>query len=97
MVAFGMVGASMSGVTVISVPGMVLTSGMTYLQLCLGFILGYVFAFLISLVTPFAPHISWQILSTTGLVSLSVGVLFGIYPALKAANKDPITSLKFYR
>ena len=42
MVAFGMVGASMSGVTVISVPGMVLTSGMTYLQLCLGFILGYV-------------------------------------------------------
>lgn len=63
----------------------------------MGFILGYIFAFLISLVTPFAPHISWQILSTTGLVSLSVGVLFGIYPALKAANKDPITSLKFYR
>ena len=63
----------------------------------MGFILGYIFAFLISLVTPFAPHISWQILGTTGLVSLSVGVLFGIYPALKAANKDPITSLKFYR
>ena len=41
MVAFGMVGASISGVTFVSVPGMVLTSGMTYLQLCLGFILGY--------------------------------------------------------
>ena len=41
MVAFGMVGASISGVTFISVPGMVLSSGMTYLQLCLGFILGY--------------------------------------------------------
>jgi ABC-type antimicrobial peptide transport system permease subunit len=63
----------------------------------MGFILGYIFAFLISLVTPFAPHISWQILGTTGIVSLGVGVLFGIYPALKAANKDPITSLKFYR
>ena len=63
----------------------------------MGFILGYIFAFLISLVTPFAPHISWQILGTTGLVSLCVGVLFGVYPALKAARKDPITSLKFYR
>ena len=42
MVAFGMIGASISGVTFVSVPGMVLTSSMTYLQLCLGFILGYV-------------------------------------------------------
>jgi len=41
MVAFGMVGASISGVTFVSVPGMVLTSGMSYLQLCIGFILGY--------------------------------------------------------
>lgn len=42
MVAFGMVGASISGVTFVSVPGMVLTSQMTYLQMCLGFIVGYV-------------------------------------------------------
>lgn len=42
MVAFGMIGASISGVTFVSVPGMVLSSSMTYLQLCLGFILGYV-------------------------------------------------------
>ena len=41
MVAFGMVGASISGITFVSVPGMVLHSGMTYLQTCLGFILGY--------------------------------------------------------
>ena len=41
MVAFGMIGASISGVTFISVPGMVLTSQMTYLQMCLGFIVGY--------------------------------------------------------
>ena len=41
MVAFGMVGASISGVTYVSVPGMVTTSGMTYLQTCLGFIPGY--------------------------------------------------------
>ena len=37
-----MVGASISGVTFVSVPGMVLTSQMTYLQMCLGFIVGYI-------------------------------------------------------
>ena len=42
MVAFGMVGASISGVTFVSVPGMVLHTQMTYLQMCMGFILGYV-------------------------------------------------------
>ena len=41
MVAFGMIGASISGITFVSVPGMVLTSQMTYLQMCLGFIVGY--------------------------------------------------------
>lgn len=41
MVAFGMVGASISGITFVSVPGMVLTSDMTYLQMCIGFIFGY--------------------------------------------------------
>ena len=63
----------------------------------MGFTLGYIGAFLISLVTPFAPHISWEILGITGAVSLIVGVLFGMYPAIKAASKDPIVSLKFYR
>lgn len=42
LVAFGMIGASISGVTFVSVPGMVNTIEMTYLQTCLGFILGYV-------------------------------------------------------
>ncbi len=41
MVAFGMVGASISGVTFVSVPGMVTVSAMNYMQTCLGFILGY--------------------------------------------------------
>ena len=40
MVAFGMVGASISGVSVVSVPGMVGSIGMTYLQTCMGFIVG---------------------------------------------------------
>jgi len=48
MVAFGMVGASVSGVSFVSVPGMVLRLDMTYMQTCLGFILGYfIVAFLL--------------------------------------------------
>lgn len=42
MVAFGMIGASISGVTFISVPGWAASTGMTYLQMCLGFIVGYI-------------------------------------------------------
>ena len=42
MVAFGMIGASISGITFVSVPGMVMTTQMTYMQTCLGFILGYI-------------------------------------------------------
>ncbi|WP_278588493.1 sodium:solute symporter [Segatella oris] len=41
MVAFGMIGASISGITFVSVPGMVVKTDMNYLQMCLGFILGY--------------------------------------------------------
>jgi len=63
----------------------------------MGFAFGYIGAFLISLISPFAPHISWEILGITGSVSLAVGILFGMYPAIKAARKDPIVSLKFYR
>ena len=63
----------------------------------MGIALGYSTAFAISLITPFAPHISWSILGITCLTSLIVGVIFGVYPAAKAATKDPITSLKVYR
>lgn len=62
-----------------------------------GLILGYVLAFLLSIITPFAPYISWEILAITFLTTLVVGILFGIYPALKAASKNPIESLKHYR
>ncbi|MCD8306516.1 MAG: sodium:solute symporter [Prevotella sp.] len=42
LVAFGMIGASISGVSFVSVPGMVSAIGMTYMQTCLGFIAGYI-------------------------------------------------------
>ena len=39
--ALAMIGAPMSGVTFVSVPGMVQASGFGYLQMCLGFVAGY--------------------------------------------------------
>jgi solute:Na+ symporter, SSS family len=42
VVSFGMIGASISGVTFISVPGWVITSNFYYMQMVFGFILGYV-------------------------------------------------------
>ena len=41
MVAFGMIGASISGIAFVSVPGMAVKTDMTYLQMCFGFIFGY--------------------------------------------------------
>ena len=48
LVAFGMIGASVSGVSFVSVPGYVGATQMTYLQMCIGFFFGYlVIAFLL--------------------------------------------------
>lgn len=41
LVAFGMIGTSLSGVTFVSVPGKVGTSGFTYLQIVIGYFIGY--------------------------------------------------------
>lgn len=41
LVAFGMIGASLSGVTFISIPGGVGNVGMSYMQIVLGYFIGY--------------------------------------------------------
>ncbi len=41
VVAFGMIGTSLSGVTFISIPGWVGTSSFSYMQMVLGYLLGY--------------------------------------------------------
>ena len=43
LVSFGMIGASLSGVTFISVPGWTAASGMTYMLMVVGYFLGYLF------------------------------------------------------
>ena len=48
IVAFAMIGSTISGVTFVSVPGMVQASGFSYLQMVLGFIVGqFIIAFIL--------------------------------------------------
>ena len=41
LVAFGMIGASLSGVTFISIPGSVMANSFSYMQIVLGYLVGY--------------------------------------------------------
>lgn len=62
----------------------------------LGYVGGYLLAFIISTFMTFAPAITWQIALSAFVISVVVGVIFGIYPALRAARKDPIEALRRY-
>lgn len=62
----------------------------------LGFIGGYFIAFVVSLMIPYDPTFSWSIVGWAVGLSVGVGVLFGLYPAIRASRKNPIESLRRY-
>lgn len=61
-----------------------------------GYIIGYILAFGISTFLTFDPVLNWQVAGIALGVSIIVGTLFGIYPAIRAARKDPIAALRQY-
>ncbi len=61
-----------------------------------GYFGGYILAFGISTFLTFDPIINWQIAAVAVVISIFMGTLFGLYPALRAARKDPIESLHQY-
>ena len=62
-----------------------------------GILLAYLVAFVISSQLSFQPILSYSIVGTGFSLALVVGIVFGLYPALKAANKDPIDALRQYQ
>lgn len=61
-----------------------------------GYLLGYSFSFTVSIFLPVLPVISWQIMALAAGLSIIIGIIFGMYPAIRAARKDPIESLRYY-
>lgn len=55
---------------------------------------GMALAFIISLFLTFDPVITWHAAAIAVGTAAVIGVIFGLYPALRASRKDPIESLK---
>ncbi len=79
LVAFGMIGASLSGVTFISVPGWVEESGFSYFQVVLGYFVGYFVVAFVLLPIYYKQNVTsiYQYLeSRFGVVSYKTGAFF---------------------
>lgn len=79
MVAFGMIGASLSGVTFISVPGWVQSTQFSYMQIVFGYLLGYLI--IASVLIPLyyrlnITSIYEYLLQRFGLISQKTGAIF---------------------
>ena len=61
-----------------------------------GVLLSGVVNFGFRIFTNLEPSITWQIVLISTGVSVAVGVVFGMIPAVKAARKDPIEALRSY-
>lgn len=61
-----------------------------------GLLLGYLAAFGASFFLPFIPGFAWFIPVIAISIAALVGTLFGLYPAIRAARKNPIEALRQY-
>lgn len=62
-----------------------------------GLLAAYGLAYFIASQLSFQPAVTWQITAIGLGMALGTGMLFGLYPAIKAARKDPIESLRQYQ
>ena len=61
----------------------------------IGILLGASIAVSVAYLTPLPASVKWWAVALGLGVSTSVGLFFGIYPATKAANLDPIVALRY--
>lgn len=60
----------------------------------LGFVIAGLCIWLLRLFSDLEPTMPWLSASVTVLLAIGVGMLFGSFPAIKAARKDPIEALR---
>jgi putative ABC transport system permease protein len=61
----------------------------------IGILVGFGIALLVKAVTPLPASVTGWSVILGFVVSVSVGIFFGIFPAQKAAHLDPIVSLRY--
>ncbi|PIZ46424.1 ABC transporter permease [candidate division WWE3 bacterium CG_4_9_14_3_um_filter_41_6] len=61
----------------------------------IGLALSFVIGMAVSYYSPLSPVISVHVIALALGVSTSVGIIFGIWPAMRAAQKDPIEALRY--
>jgi putative ABC transport system permease protein len=66
----------------------------------MGIIIGVAFSFLISVVAKLLQYnwvfiVSWQSVVVATVVSMAIGIIFGLYPARKAAKISPMEALRY--
>ena len=63
----------------------------------IGLAIAYALAYIIGSSLFFSPAVNWEIIVGSLTIALFTGIIFGIYPAIKAARKDPIEALRQYQ
>lgn len=89
LVAFGMIGTSLSGVTFVSVPGTVGGSGFAYFQVVIGYLIGYVIIAFILLPLYYKMNLTSiynYLQHRFGMVSYKTGALFFIISRILGAT-----------
>jgi putative ABC transport system permease protein len=55
---------------------------------------GWAFAGLVAALSPLPARISWWSVALALALGAGIGVLFGVYPARRAARLDPIAAMR---
>jgi putative ABC transport system permease protein len=61
----------------------------------IGVIVSLIINAVLRVLTNLQPVLDWKVMVGATLISLTVGIIFGIAPAAKAARKTPIEALRF--